>query len=45
MERTIGNFYQYTNINQNEDVAKIVKSVNEQLSQFQEEARKFNSRE
>ena len=45
MERTIGNFYQYTNINQHEDVAKIVKTVNEQLAYFQDEARKFNSRE
>lgn len=45
MERNISNFNQYQSINQHEEVAKIVKSVNESLASFTEESRKFNSRE
>lgn len=45
MERTISNFYQYQNINQHEEVAKVVTTINENLSQFNEDAKKFNSRE
>jgi dynein heavy chain len=34
MDRTISNFYQYQNINQHEEVAKIVQTINENLNQF-----------
>ena len=43
LERTIMNFHQHQNMNDHENIAKDVVSVNEQLVKYQEEAKKYNN--
>jgi hypothetical protein len=45
VEKIINGFHQYKNINMHEDVAKMVKNINDQLKMYQEQAKVFNSRE
>lgn len=45
LERTIQGFHSHQNINDHENIAKDVASVNEQLTKFQEDAKKFNNQE
>ncbi|KAL4427402.1 hypothetical protein ABPG74_009674 [Tetrahymena malaccensis] len=45
LERTILNFNQYSDINQHEEVAQTALNIIKQIKEFQEESRKFNSRE
>jgi dynein heavy chain len=43
IDRTIMNFYQYTEIKQHHAVADMCQNVNEKLKEFAEKARKFNN--
>lgn len=43
LERTIMNFHQHQNMQDHENIAKDVVSVNEQLIKYQDEAKKYNN--
>jgi len=45
LERTIQNFHQHQKLENHNDIAQDVASVNEQLARYQDDARKFNMQE
>lgn len=45
LERTIQNFHTHQRLDNHEEIAKDVISINEQLVKYQEDARKFNFQE
>lgn len=42
LERTIGNFDQYADIKNHEDIANIARDINKCLMEFTDDARKYN---
>ena len=45
LEKTIGGFYQYSNLSQHQDTAENVTQINELLNQFETQSRQYNQHE